>query len=397
MKRAFRYLGSLILFLICVLATAEGMLRVAAYLSGDKIKIVNDEFMLRFHSRKYSHWMNVSQRDPFMPPYVVFSNRGFDDPERLKQIFEETKLPPAGDYTSHDFLLPDSWADRTRYKIHVNSLGFRGKELPVKKAPNSKRVIVLGAYHPFGHGLADEEAYPAVLESELNARGKGTGLKFEVWNGGRHASTAIVGLARMNYEITRLKPDLLILDYGFVDAVTSGDNFMLSALRFPDSESGVLLRRVLLPVVPIISHSLLWRRVLGSLQERGARARTGLFRRTMEKMIAMAREAGVPVILVKQIVAKIPQDVYLRLQGENVHFLDVDSAFASSPPSRDDYVNTPPDSWMSEIDRSGWGNPDYRFWPYRLNYFQLNAKGQQVLGKALAAPALKFLAGSKSR
>ena len=114
-------------------------------------------------------------------------------------------------------------------------------------------------------------------------------------------------------------------------------------------------------------------------------------------MIAMAREAGVPVILVKQIVAKIPQDVYLRLQGENVHFLDVDSAFASSPPSRDDYVNTPPDSWMSEIDRSGWGNPDYRFWPYRLNYFQLNAKGQQVLGKALAAPALKFLAGSKSR
>jgi hypothetical protein len=386
-----RHLGFAAAFLLATLVTAEGLLRAYDWAFASLGVKVTNEFMMRFHGRKYSKWMDTRQRDPYMPPYKVFANKGYEDPERMRRVFEESRLPASTDAVSYDFLLPDEWAEQTQYRIRINSLGFRGAERSPEKSANTKRVIVLGAYHPFGHGIPEEQAYPAVLERELNA-GKGKkDSRYEVWNGGRHASTAIVALARLQFEIPRYKPDLLVLDYGFVDAVTSGDNFMLSVLHLPEGRAANALRAIIHPLVPFLSRTLLWRNLLGTIQKRGARERIGDFLKVMRKTIKLARDSGVPVVLVKQMVAMIPQDVYMKLQADGVIFIDADSAFSEFPATLEQHEAAKKNLWMREVSPQLWRAFEFRHWAYRLNYFQLNPWGHEALAKALAKPVRELV------
>jgi hypothetical protein len=51
-------------------------------------------------------------------------------------------------------------------QIRTNSAGFRGaREYSLKKPAGVYRIVVLGDSFPFGFGVADSEAFPAVLES----------------------------------------------------------------------------------------------------------------------------------------------------------------------------------------------------------------------------------------
>jgi hypothetical protein len=51
-------------------------------------------------------------------------------------------------------------------EIHTNSAGFRGaREYALKKPAGIYRILVLGDSFPFGFGVADSDAFPAVLES----------------------------------------------------------------------------------------------------------------------------------------------------------------------------------------------------------------------------------------
>lgn len=64
--------------------------------------------------------------------------------------------------------------------VNINSLGFRGREITIKKTPGKLRILVLGDSYTFGVYVNDNETYPAVLERIL----KSYGVNAEVINAG---------------------------------------------------------------------------------------------------------------------------------------------------------------------------------------------------------------------
>ncbi|MEW6271766.1 MAG: hypothetical protein AB1689_20990 [Thermodesulfobacteriota bacterium] len=53
---------------------------------------------------------------------------------------------------------------------HVNSLGLRGEE-PAPHPPGAPTILAAGDSFTYGHGMSDADAYPAVLQTLLRARG----------------------------------------------------------------------------------------------------------------------------------------------------------------------------------------------------------------------------------
>jgi lysophospholipase L1-like esterase len=53
---------------------------------------------------------------------------------------------------------------------HTNALGLRGREIAAK-GPGTLRIVAIGDSFTYGHGVQDDETYPAVLETLLRARG----------------------------------------------------------------------------------------------------------------------------------------------------------------------------------------------------------------------------------
>ena len=222
MHKFFRFTLLGLVFLVLALVMTEGFIRWRARTvfiqnPGETGKgTIKQQAMRDFvQQRINSLWARSFEEKKYFyePPFEVFVNRGFDDTERIKFIASRAKIPPNEKVTLPDFLRrdPDS---SSLYTVTSNSLGFRGKEHSVKKAPNTFRIIVLGSYPAFGHAVNDAETYSAYLEKSLNTESK---IKFEVWNGGRQGGSSIMGLARLEYEVDAYSPDLIIWDYGWIE------------------------------------------------------------------------------------------------------------------------------------------------------------------------------------
>ena len=384
-SRLMKKLLWVFVFIVSVLSSAEIILRLQHEFNTTAEQRGVDKYFQDLAARIYEVWLNTKMRDPFVPPFLVFANTDIHNPERLKAVFEATRLPTSQTWTSYDFI--QAPRPETSYTIHSNSLGFRGHEVTAAKPPDTFRIIVLGSYQAFGHGVNDSETYSAQLEGLLNRRAE---RKFEVWNGGRHAATAIVGLARMQNEIFSYVPDMLILDYGFVDAEVWGDNVFPRVMRFPDLWWVSGMRDILSPLAPIFGHSLLLDRMARSYLHYNRPARRKNFNETYAAMLALADRHHVPVILVKHFNAYALNAKELsKYVGANVALVDTFDVFVKQPQS--DY---PPPAvwkqspwnatWLNDLDGSWASNENFRFYPFRLDYFQLNARGNGLIAQALA-------------
>lgn len=60
------------------------------------------------------------------------------------------------------------------YPKTLNARGLRDRDFPDDSPPQETRILVLGASHTFGTGVAMENTYPKQLERLLNARGDAT-------------------------------------------------------------------------------------------------------------------------------------------------------------------------------------------------------------------------------
>src|SRR5206468_6247042 len=65
------------------------------------------------------------------------------------------------------------------YRIEVNSLGFRGPEFAVPKAPGVFRIFAIGESSTFGWKgtYSHEGAWPALLEAKLRAAHPDRGIE----------------------------------------------------------------------------------------------------------------------------------------------------------------------------------------------------------------------------
>lgn len=396
MKKIFKAILITLFSAVSVLLVTEGILRFCYFVAVSPEDMARIKFYNALQIRLYSLWMTPDQADPFLPPFLVYSNRNFDDEARLTKIFNATKLPPSQTWESYDFLQHESRNSVTRYEVSSNSFGFRSHEFAKEKPPKTKRVIALGSYHTFGLGLNDEETYPSQLERELNLSAKDD-VKYEVWNGGRAAGTAIVGLARLKNEIFDFNPDMIILDYGFIDLDVWGDNIFPIVMRLPDNSLVNFIKgSILKPLVPIIGNTLLWNKIhsrffIGKIDidptsKDGDRLEQ--FRRTMDEIVRLTTERNIPIVVMRNLLARPPRTIYSTL-AEKYHgaiYVNVSDLFHAYPPSIAQWTASNwKSTWLSEFsDPKSWAHSyDFRFYPYRLNYFQLNQSGQLAIARGL--------------
>jgi lysophospholipase L1-like esterase len=102
-------------------------------------------------------------------------------------------------------MVPNSVHYTYQHRVAVNSLGLRGPELPPDKAPDERRILVLGDSMVYGQGVADADTVPAQLERALDRPG------VTVVNGGLRAYSTAQELALLKDLDGRIRPDLVFL------------------------------------------------------------------------------------------------------------------------------------------------------------------------------------------
>lgn len=378
--------------LLAVLLTAEGLARLQDRRDPRSrvARIVN--------GRLWPLWMADAQPNPLFPPFPVFANTGFDDPARMAAVRAAAKLPARGRWTEPDFLRPPGQAAASRYTVTTNSLGLRGPERAARKPAGVYRVVCLGAYQTVGHGVDDEDAFPARLERRLD-EAPGRPYRFEVWNAGRHSATAIMGLALLEGELAAYEPDALVLEYGFVDLNVWGDDWRLEPLMLPrrSGAAGRLRAAAKAVALSVLVRSHLAVRVVRRLKERRLPAAEAGWEEAMRRILALARERGLPVILIDRAHQQGKRAAFERLaaQGPGVSFVSVKDAFDASPPSAaQEAALRAGGTWLDEF--SFHGTPPLTHAAYYSSIYQLNPAGHDVLARALAERVLA-LAREKRR
>lgn len=373
---------------VLVLLITETFLRINDhfFLNEDQIEI--GRYRARLVQTIQEQWLNTKQSDPYLPPYLVYSDKGYDDEARLKRIFDTARAKPNVDTTSWDFIRGPEHMSQTTYQIHTNSLGFRGAERTVAKPAGTKRIIALGSYQTFGHGVNDDQTFPARLEQELNHLDRKK--KYEVWNGGRHSDTAIVALARLKHEIFSYSPDLLIIDYGFVDPLVWSDDLMLSAARLPDGRLYAGVKTTWRWMLPFLIKTRVFNSFMGFVVQRNYQYNLHNFSAVMQAIISLASEKKVPVILLRQPPVKIADEVYSRLTKPEVRFVRVDEVLKQTPLANEVLAECrSAQFWLRDAPASG-SDPKYENpYCYFLNPLQLNAAGQSAVGRSLARTILE--------
>jgi lysophospholipase L1-like esterase len=109
-----------------------------------------------------------------------------------------------------------------------NSLGLRNEECTRKKAPGVFRILALGDSCTFGVGVPMDGCYPRRLEEILNqGRTDGDvrdpGCTFQVLNAGVPGYTSFQGLNYFLETGLTFEPDLLLICFGWNDAVVWDD------------------------------------------------------------------------------------------------------------------------------------------------------------------------------
>lgn len=99
--------------------------------------------------------------------------------------------------------------------VEINSQGFVGGELQ-PDAPDLWRIYALGDSCTFNPGNATA-TYPAALAARLQANDPGTGLRYEVVNGGVQGLNSELALNRLRSKAPALGPDVVTIYIGWND------------------------------------------------------------------------------------------------------------------------------------------------------------------------------------
>jgi lysophospholipase L1-like esterase len=119
-----------------------------------------------------------------------------------------------------------------------NSLGIRGPDYPRQPPPGVFRITVSGDSVTMGHGVREEDAYPAVLERLLNA--DSADRRFEVINLGVSGLNIVHSLGRLELKGRFYNPDLVV--YGFTLNDIEGGGYVRNTQEAQEAY-GALLNR----------------------------------------------------------------------------------------------------------------------------------------------------------
>jgi hypothetical protein len=105
------------------------------------------------------------------------------------------------------------WPDYVYYP--VNNMGCRDRPFNVNKNPHTFRILAVGDSYTEGAGCRRDEAFPGVLEKELNRRlqAEGCSNRVEVYNLSQCGANTVEEVEVILKDAPLLKPDLILLAY----------------------------------------------------------------------------------------------------------------------------------------------------------------------------------------
>lgn len=122
--------------------------------------------------------------------------------------------------------------------VHINSQGWRGKELSASKPDETIRILGVGDSFTYGRAVNDEDIFLVKLEEMLNAGHDG--IAYETINAGREGTNTAKQLALFKKrDVLNLEPDVVVLCFTVLnDAQTTDDH--LEYLNFTRSPASAL-------------------------------------------------------------------------------------------------------------------------------------------------------------
>jgi lysophospholipase L1-like esterase len=205
----------------------------------------------------------------------------FPNPNELHQVFEPDP-----------FLL---WRMRPGFDFGegfgpLNSRGFRGPEIPLKKPPATLRIACLGDSVTFGRPGA---SYPALLEKKLSEK---LGRPVEAMNFGVPGYSSWQGMKLLPETLDLYEPDVVIILFGWNDhwlAMGYSDKDQIVA----DTDAPVVLDLIRgLRVYQLLNKSVA-RLKPGGEKPRTLRVSPGEYRYNLDAMIRVCRRSNAFPIL----------------------------------------------------------------------------------------------------
>lgn len=102
--------------------------------------------------------------------------------------------------------------------LRTNRIGLRG---PEPRADGARRILAVGDSCTFGWRVSEAESYPAQLEAVLNRRAGGD--RYQVINAGVPGYTSYQGLVYLRERGLALRPEIVVIGFGFNDTFPTGD------------------------------------------------------------------------------------------------------------------------------------------------------------------------------
>jgi len=193
---------------------------------------------------------------------------------------------------------PSMWTDvfGEQYEVRINRHGMRGPEVEQRKAEGVFRVAVVGDSFVFGAGVEESATLPAQLEARLAER---AGQPLEVLNFGVGAYNALQESELIATRVLDFAPDLLIWVY-YINDLEEQDHhpFVLEHCGVPVGIGEGIddwLRRYF-KLYRLAVHRTRYSMDKETMYEPGGLA-LRCYRRCAQRVGALARERGLPVIL----------------------------------------------------------------------------------------------------
>lgn len=199
--------------------------------------------------------------------------------------------------------------------LHIDRQGFRGPDVSLAKTPGTLRIMAIGSSTTFDPGVSNDSAtWPARLEAWL--RQLAPGQRVEVINAGVPGYRVIDDLIRLEIDLFRYQPDIVILYEGHNDLFGALGRTRLEPPTFTSTPDEI-------PTVTpwghwLTRHSLLYGKLVGRLEvlhfvASGRRASaagaphlspqavvdTGVarFEHDLTAFLAVARSLDIPVVI----------------------------------------------------------------------------------------------------
>ena len=127
-------------------------------------------------------------------------------PRRLFMATDDVRLPYV--------MRPGIETEVRGFHVRVNALGLRGPDVAPVPTSGVHRVLALGDSVTFGEGLPVEQAYPALLEAELDRLEPG---RWEVVNAGVEGYNTAAELAYLERHGLALGPEAVVVGFNLND------------------------------------------------------------------------------------------------------------------------------------------------------------------------------------